>query len=160
MLMSEVPQWKSAPLRSRVLVEPEALYCVLKQLLPSNGSTQELPQHDSNNFDWDIKHNLKQIQPDQGTGLFRSFFIRDNSRTCLKRPLKKKTKIGFKDQILFNAGQKYCRMLQGELSAILLAFIKLPFVIKNFVLSIFEWPLKTGFTVLGCHYFDNVWVLQ
>ena len=27
-------------------------------------------------------------------------------------------------------------------------FIKLPFVIKNFVLSIFEWPLKTGFTVL------------
>ena len=26
-------------------------------------------------------------------------------------------------------------------------FIKLPFVIKTFVLSIFEWPLKTGFTV-------------
>ena len=29
----------------------------------------------------------------------------------------------------------------------LLTFNKLPFVIKNFVLSIFEWPLKTGFTV-------------
>ena len=29
----------------------------------------------------------------------------------------------------------------------LLTFIKLPFVIKIFVLSIFEWPLKTGFTV-------------
>ena len=27
-------------------------------------------------------------------------------------------------------------------------FIKLPFVIKFFVLSIFEWSLKTGFTVL------------
>ena len=27
--------------------------------------------------------------------------------------------------------------------------IKLPFVINNFVLSIFEWPLKTGFTVQG-----------
>ena len=33
-------------------------------------------------------------------------------------------------------------------SAILSTFIKLPFVIKFFVLSIFEWPLKTGFTLL------------
>ena len=32
-------------------------------------------------------------------------------------------------------------------TTILLTFIKLPFVIKIFVLSIFEWPLKTGFTV-------------
>ena len=38
-------------------------------------------------------------------------------------------------------------MLQWEHSAILLTFIKLPFVIKIFVLSIFEWRLKTGFTV-------------
>ena len=38
-------------------------------------------------------------------------------------------------------------MLQGEHSAILSTFIKLSFVIKIFVLSIFEWPLKTGFTV-------------
>ena len=38
-------------------------------------------------------------------------------------------------------------MLQGEHSAILSTFIKLPFVIKIFVLSIFEWPLYTGFTV-------------
>ena len=38
-------------------------------------------------------------------------------------------------------------MLQGEHSAILLTFIKLPFVFKTCVLSIFEWPLKTGFTV-------------
>ena len=41
----------------------------------------------------------------------------------------------------------YCRMLIWEHSAILLTFIKLPFVIKIFVLSSFEWPLKTGFTV-------------
>ena len=34
-----------------------------------------------------------------------------------------------------------------EHSAILLTFIKLPFVCKTFVLPIFEWPLKTGFTV-------------
>ena len=32
-------------------------------------------------------------------------------------------------------------------SAILSTFIKLLFVIMIFVLSIFEWPLKTGFTV-------------
>ena len=33
-------------------------------------------------------------------------------------------------------------------SAILSTFIKLPFAIKTFVWSIFEWPLKTDFTVL------------
>ena len=38
-------------------------------------------------------------------------------------------------------------MLQGEHSAILSTFIKLPFSIKTCVLSIFKWPLKTGFTV-------------
>ena len=36
-------------------------------------------------------------------------------------------------------------MLQGEHSAILSTFTKLPFVIKIFVLSVFKWPLKTGF---------------
>ena len=40
-------------------------------------------------------------------------------------------------------------MLQWEHSAILSTFIKLQFVIKIFVLSIFEWPFKTGFTVLN-----------
>ena len=39
-------------------------------------------------------------------------------------------------------------MLQREHSAILSTFIKLPFVIKFLVLSNFESPLKTGFTVL------------
>ena len=43
----------------------------------------------------------------------------------------------FQDQLSLNAGQKYCRMLQGEHSAILSTFIKLPFVIKTFVLSFF-----------------------
>ena len=38
-------------------------------------------------------------------------------------------------------------MLQWEHSAILSTFIKLPFVIELFVLSTFEWPQKTGFTV-------------
>ena len=35
----------------------------------------------------------------------------------------------------------------SEHSAFLSTFIKLPIVIKIFVLSIFEWPLYTGFTV-------------
>ena len=59
------------------------------------------------------------------------------SETCLKWPLSKRQKLGFQDQLSLNAGQKYCRMLQGEHSAILLTLIKLPFVIKIFVLSIF-----------------------
>ena len=37
---------------------------------------------------------------------------------------------------------------QGEHSAILSTFIKLPIVIMIFVLSIFEWPFYTGFTVI------------
>ena len=57
-------------------------------------------------------------------------------KTCVKWPLSKRQKIGFQGQLLLNAGQKYCRMLQGEHSAILSTFIKLPFVIKTFVLSI------------------------
>ena len=38
-------------------------------------------------------------------------------------------------------------MLQGEHSAIFSTFIKLPFVIKIFVLSFFLWPFYTAFTV-------------
>ena len=38
-------------------------------------------------------------------------------------------------------------MLQGEHSAILSTFIKLPFVNRILGLSIFEWPLKTCLTV-------------
>ena len=49
----------------------------------------------------------------------------------VKRPFSKRPKIGFQDQLLLDAGQKYCRMLQGEHSAILSTFIKLPFVIKS-----------------------------
>ena len=59
----------------------------------------------------------------------------------------KRLKIGFQDRLLFNAGRTYCRMLQREHSAIHSTCIKLPSVFKTFVLSIFEQPLKTGFTV-------------
>ena len=82
------------------------------------------------------------------------------SKTCVKQPLSKRPEIGFQDQLLLNAGQKYCRMLpfagqkycrmlQGEHSAILLTFIKLPFVSKIFDLSVKEWRFYTGFTVFS-----------
>ena len=69
------------------------------------------------------------------------------SKTCVKWPLSKRLQIGFQDQLSLNEGLKYCRMLQGKHSGILSTFIKLTFVNKVFVLSIFEWPFYTGFTV-------------
>ena len=69
------------------------------------------------------------------------------SKTYVKRPFWKRPQIGFQDQLSHNESQKYCGMLQGEHSAILSNFIKLPIVIKIVVLSIFEWPFYTGFTV-------------
>ena len=62
------------------------------------------------------------------------------SKTCVNRPPSKRPKNWFQNQLSFNEGQKYFRML-------LSTFIQLPFVIKIFVLSIFEWPFYTGFTV-------------
>ena len=59
----------------------------------------------------------------------------DDAKTISLRLL-----IGFQDQLSLNSGQKYCRILQGEHSAILSNFIKLPFVIKFFVLFIFSSP--------------------
>ena len=66
------------------------------------------------------------------------------SNLCKMATLKN-IKTGFQDKLSLYAGQKYCRML--EHSAILSTFIKLPIVIKIFVLSIFEWPFNTCFTV-------------
>ena len=60
------------------------------------------------------------------------------SKTFLKRPLKKDKNWVFKTGY---------RLIQ-EHSAILSTCINLPSVFKTFVLSIFEWPLKTGFTVI------------
>ena len=68
------------------------------------------------------------------------------SKTCLKRPLKI-PKIGFQDRLLLNAGQKNCRMLQESILQYFRPSLELLFVVKTFVLSVFEWPFKTGFTV-------------
>ena len=71
------------------------------------------------------------------------------SKTYVRPPLSKRPQIGFQDQLSLNAGQKYCKMLQRENSAILLTFIKLPFVLKIFVLAFFEWPFYTSFIELS-----------
>ena len=92
-----------------------------------------------------LHHRGKDIRKSLGNNCFS--FILQYSKTCLKRSLKKKTKIGFQDRVSLNAGQRYCRTLRGEHSAILSTFINLTFAFKTFVLSIFEWPLKTGFAV-------------
>ena len=52
------------------------------------------------------------------TSVWLKFVIGVGSKTCVKRPLSKRQKIGFQDQLWLNAGQKYCRMLQAEHSAI------------------------------------------
>ena len=62
---------------------------------------------------------------DSSTDSFSSFMY---SKTCVKLPLSKRLKIGFQDQLSLNAGQKYCRMLKVEHSAILSTFIKNCFV--------------------------------
>ena len=83
----------------------------------------------------------------------------------MQNTLSKRPQIDFQDQLSLNAGQKYCRMLQGEHSAKLSTcihlshgfktIVKLPFVIKIFVLSMFEWPFYTGFTVFTCRVKKN-----
>ena len=91
-----------------------------------------------------IKKKIKTTFRDINTSQFRNNDLlplkqkMDCSKTCVKvkRPLSKRPKIVFQDQLSLNAGQKYCRMLQGKHSAVLLTFIKLPFVIKIFVLTI------------------------
>ena len=62
------------------------------------------------------------------------------SKTCVNGHSQKDQKLVFKTNY-------HLMQVQGEHSAILSTFIKLPFVIKTFVLSIFEWPFITGFTV-------------
>ena len=51
--------------------------------------------------------------------IFHQNFAKKYSKTCVKRPLSNLPKIGFQDQLSLNAGQKYCRMLYEEHSAIL-----------------------------------------
>ena len=66
----------------------------------------------------------------------------DTVKPFLSSHSKRTPTIGFQDQLSLNAGQKYCRMLQGEHSAILSTFIKLLFVMKTFGWSILNGRIK------------------
>ena len=78
----------------------------------------------------------------------RDKWVRNRVKPVLSGHLKRTQKIGFQHQLPLNAGQKYCRMIQGEHSAILSTFIEQSFSINTFVLSISKWPIKTGSTVV------------
>ena len=70
------------------------------------------------------------------TILISKYFLSEPIQTVkpvVRGHLKGRAKIGFQSRLLLNAGQKYGRMLQGEHSAILSTFIKLPFGFKTFV---------------------------
>ena len=70
------------------------------------------------------------------------------SKTYLERPLKRRPKIGFQDQLLLMQVKSIAECSKGSILQYFLPSLKLPFIFKTFVLSFFEWPLKTGFTVL------------
>ena len=59
----------------------------------------------------------------------------------------KDQKLVFKTNYRLMQAKSIAECSKGEHSATLLTCIKLPFVIKIFLLSIFEWPFYTGFTV-------------
>ena len=75
-------------------------------------------------------------------GIFRS-----NSKTCLKRPLKNRQNKSLNRKWWLNEGRKYCRMPQGQHSAILSTCTKRFLVLKTNCVVLYEYPLRTGFTV-------------
>ena len=64
------------------------------------------------------------------------------TENCVKRPLSNRPEIGFQDQLSLNAGQKYCSILQYFRPS-----LSYHLSLRYFLLSIFEWPFYTGFTV-------------
>ena len=67
------------------------------------------------------------------------------SKTCENRPFSKRQKNCFSRPIIALQVKSIAEC--SKHSAILSTFIKLQFVIKIFILSIFEWRFYTGFTV-------------
>ena len=63
--------------------------------------------------------------------------------------IQKKTKSWFSRPIITLCRSKVLQNAPREHSAILSTSIKLPSIFKTFILSIFEWPLKTGLTLLA-----------
>ena len=84
----------------------------------------------------------KQTQIGKYPSTVFSMYLRKHTIKPVLSGHSKKTKNVFQERLTLNAGQKYCRMLQESI----LHYFP-PALSKTFVLSIFEWQLKTGFTV-------------
>ena len=115
---------------------------ILHKALKNNGS-QSRHRNKANHYT-----NVTEFYNNQKFKTNKTFMFTSYSRTCVKHPLSERPKNGIQDRVSLNAGQKYCRMLQREHSAMLLTFIKLTVVIRTFVLSIFQWSFYTVFTEL------------
>ena len=68
------------------------------------------------------------------------------SKTCVNSHSQKDRKLVFKTNYHLIKVKSIAECSKGH-SATFLTFIKLPFVTKIYVLSIFEWPFYAGFTV-------------
>ena len=73
-------------------------------------------------------HHIKQLH----VSAHQILVLMEYSKNSVERTLSQRPKNVFQDQLSLNVGQKYSRMLHGEHSAILLTFIKLPFIFKIF----------------------------
>ena len=69
-------------------------------------------------------------------------------KPVLSSHLIRRPKNGFQDQLSLNAGQKYCRMLLESILQYFRPSLSYDLSLRA-LSSIFEWSLKTGFTVQG-----------
>ena len=77
--------------------------------------------------------------------------------SCVKRPLSKRPKIGFQDQLSLNAGQKYCRMLR-EHSAILSTFLSYHLSLRSLFCLFLNGHFTQALLYMGKHI--QFWVLK
>ena len=72
---------------------------------------------------------------------------------------KRRPKIGFQDLLSLNAGQKYCRILQESILQYFRPSLSYHLSLRPLFSLFFEWPLKTGFTVIT-KYLQNYTISQ
>ena len=74
-------------------------------------------------------------------------FTEKYSKTCVKRSLSKRPEIGLQDKTIAKCRSEVLKNAQRGACCKRSTFMKLPFFIKIFVLSVFEWPFLHRFTV-------------
>ena len=76
------------------------------------------------------------------------------SKTCLKQPLKKKTKIGFKTDYRLMQVKSIAECSNGSLLQYFPPSLSYHLSLRSLFCLFFEWPLKTGFTVVCLNLFN------